>query len=87
MISLQHIDYYYVFCIHVWCDVILSLVPCLFALWRVDEPVAEDPGVQQVEVAEQELIEGMLCPWPLYLPNNVLYNHFIMNRLNFDGTQ
>jgi hypothetical protein len=24
--------------------------------------VAEDPGVQQVEVAEQELIEGKLCP-------------------------
>jgi hypothetical protein len=24
--------------------------------------VAEDPGVQQIEVAEQELIEGKLCP-------------------------
>jgi hypothetical protein len=24
--------------------------------------VAEDPGVQQVEVPEQELIEGKLCP-------------------------
>jgi hypothetical protein len=47
---------YYVFCIHVCCDVNLSLVPCLFVLWRVDEPVAEDPGVQQVEIAEQELI-------------------------------
>jgi hypothetical protein len=34
---------------------------CLFVLWRV-EPVAEDPGEQQVEVAEQELIEGKLCP-------------------------
>jgi hypothetical protein len=22
-----------------------------------------------------------------YLPNNVLYNHFGMHRLNFDGTQ
>jgi hypothetical protein len=22
-----------------------------------------------------------------YLPNNVLYNHFIMHRFNFDGTQ
>jgi hypothetical protein len=22
-----------------------------------------------------------------YLPNNVLYNHFGMSRLNFDGTQ
>ena len=35
---------------------------CLFVLWRVEEPVAEDPGEQQVEVAEQELIEGKLCP-------------------------
>jgi hypothetical protein len=49
-------------CIHVWCDVNFSLVPCLFVLWRVDKPVAEDLGVQQVEVAEQELIEGKLCP-------------------------
>jgi hypothetical protein len=41
---------------------IFSFVLCLFVLWRVEEPVAEDPGVQQVEVAEQELIEGKLCP-------------------------
>ena len=39
---------------------------CLFVLWWVEEPVAEDPGEQQVEVAEQELIEGKLCPWPLF---------------------
>jgi hypothetical protein len=37
---------------------------CLFVLWRVEEPVTEDPGEQQVEVAEQELVEGKLCPWP-----------------------
>jgi hypothetical protein len=35
---------------------------CLFVLWRVEEPVTEDPGEQQVEVAEQELTEGKLCP-------------------------
>jgi hypothetical protein len=35
---------------------------CLFVLWRVEEPVDEDPGEQHVEVAEQELIEGKLCP-------------------------
>ena len=34
----------------------------LFVLWRVEEPVAEDTGEQQVEVAEQELNEGKLCP-------------------------
>jgi hypothetical protein len=61
MISLRCVDYYYVLCIHVWFDVNLSLVPCLFVLWRVDELVAVDSGVQQVEVTEQELIEGKLC--------------------------
>jgi hypothetical protein len=30
-------------------------------LMRVEEPVAEDPGAQQIEVAEQELVEGKLC--------------------------
>jgi hypothetical protein len=44
-------------------------------------------GVQQVEVAEQELIEGKLCPLPLLLPNNVLYNYLFMHRHNFDGAQ
>ena len=44
-------------------DVMLILpMHCLFVLWRVEEPVTEDPGEQQVEVAEQELIEGKLCP-------------------------
>jgi hypothetical protein len=31
-------------------------------LMRVDEQVTVDPEVQQVEVTEQELIEGKLCP-------------------------
>ena len=39
---------------------------CLFVLRRVEEPVTEDPGEQQIEVAEQVLIEGKLCPWPLF---------------------
>ena len=43
--------------------VILILpIHCLFVLLRVDEQDTEDPCVQQVEVAEQELIEGKLCP-------------------------
>jgi hypothetical protein len=29
---------------------------------RVDEQATEEPEVQQVEIAEQELIEGKLCP-------------------------
>jgi hypothetical protein len=29
---------------------------------RVDEQATEDPVVQLVETAEQELVEGKLCP-------------------------
>jgi hypothetical protein len=58
-----------------------------FVLLRVDEQAPEDPGVQQVDNSEQELVEGKLCPWQLLLPNNVLYNHYGMIRLNFDGTR
>jgi hypothetical protein len=50
---------YYVFMIGV---MLISAIPCLFVLLRVDKQAIEDPGVQQVEVAEQELIEGKLCP-------------------------
>jgi hypothetical protein len=35
-------------------------------LMRVDEQATMESEVQQVEVAEQELIEGKLCPWPLF---------------------
>jgi hypothetical protein len=41
---------------------LISAIPCLFVLMRVDEPATEDPGVQLVETAEQELVEGNLCP-------------------------
>jgi hypothetical protein len=34
----------------------------MFVLWRVEELVTEDPGDQEIEVAEQELNEGKLCP-------------------------
>jgi hypothetical protein len=50
------------FCLHVWCDVNFLYILCMFVLWRVEEPVTDDPGDQQIEVAEQELIEGKLCP-------------------------
>jgi hypothetical protein len=61
MISFRCVDYYYVFYI-LFGVMLISSIPCLFVLLRVDEQAIEDPGVQQVEVAEQELIEGMLCP-------------------------
>jgi hypothetical protein len=39
------------------------MLVCIVASRR---PVTEDPGEQQIEVAEQELIEGKLCPWSLF---------------------
>jgi hypothetical protein len=41
---------------------LISFVPCLFVLLRVDEQVTEDQGVQREEIAEQELVEGKLWP-------------------------
>jgi hypothetical protein len=40
---------------------LISHVICLFVLLRVDEQVIEEPGTQQVENTEQELVEGKLC--------------------------
>jgi hypothetical protein len=42
--------------------ILISPVPCLFVLLRIDGQATEDPGAQQVENAEQELVEGKLCP-------------------------
>jgi hypothetical protein len=44
---------------------LISAILCLFVLLRVDEQATEDPGVQQVETAEQELVEGKLYSWSL----------------------
>jgi hypothetical protein len=35
---------------------LISPIPCLFLLLRVDEQATEDPGAQQVENTEQELV-------------------------------
>jgi hypothetical protein len=41
---------------------LISAILCLFVLMRVDEPATEEPEVQQVETAKQELVEGKLYP-------------------------
>jgi hypothetical protein len=41
---------------------LISPIPCLFVLLRVDEQTTEDTCVQQVDNSEQELVEGKLCP-------------------------
>jgi hypothetical protein len=40
---------------------LISPIPYLFVLLRIDEQVTEEPGAQQVENSEQELAEGKLC--------------------------
>jgi hypothetical protein len=52
---------------------------------RVDEQATEDPEVQLVETAEQELIEGKLCPWSLLLTIHVLINDNDLHRLILMG--
>jgi hypothetical protein len=41
---------------------LISPVPWLFVLLRVDGQVTEDSEAQQVDTTEQELVEGKLCP-------------------------
>jgi beta-lactam-binding protein with PASTA domain len=41
---------------------LIFAIPCVFVLMRVDEQAIEDPWVQQVETAEQELVKDKLCP-------------------------
>jgi hypothetical protein len=41
---------------------LIFAILCTFVLMRVDEQATEDRGVQQIEVTEQELIKGKLCP-------------------------
>ena len=57
---------------------------CIVSM-RVDEQATQDSEVQQVEIAEQELIEGKLCPCSLLLPIHVLINHNDLHRLILMG--
>jgi hypothetical protein len=41
---------------------LISPVPCLFVLLRVDGKATEDPRAHQKENTKQELVEGKLCP-------------------------
>jgi hypothetical protein len=66
---------------------LISPIPCLFVLLRVDEQAIEDLRTQQVENSEQELMKESCALDHFSLPNNVLYNHCGIFRLNFDGTQ
>jgi hypothetical protein len=59
-------------------------VPCLFVLLRLArgyESLEEQVGIWNLKSQASCALDHF------YLPNNVLYNHFGMHRLNYDGTQ
>jgi hypothetical protein len=64
---------------------LISAIPCLFVLLRVDEQATEDPGVQQVQTAEQESLKASCDLVHLFLPNNVLISHNDLHRLILMG--
>jgi hypothetical protein len=41
---------------------LISVIPCLLVLLRIDKQVTEDPETQRVENTKHELVEGKLCP-------------------------
>jgi hypothetical protein len=59
-------------------------IPCLFVLLRIavrSRESEEHHGTWNLESQASCALDHF------YLPYNVLYNHFGMRRLNFDGTQ
>jgi hypothetical protein len=44
MILCSCVDFYYVFCLHIWCDVNFAIL-CMFVLMQVDEQATVDPEV------------------------------------------
>jgi hypothetical protein len=69
---------------------LISPILCLFVLLRVDKQVIEDPGTavpSRWKLLSRSSLKTSCALDHFYLPNNVLYNHFGMHRLNFDGTQ
>ena len=57
----------------------------MFVLWRVEEPMTEDPGAQQIEVAEQESLKASCALDHLFLSSHVLINHNDLHRLILMG--
>jgi hypothetical protein len=47
--------------VYIFGAMLIFAILCMFVLMRVDEQATVDPEVQQIEVAEQEIIEGKLC--------------------------
>jgi hypothetical protein len=66
-ISLRRVEYYYVVCAYVWCDVILP-IPCLFVSLRIEVRSRESkdhPGTWNLESQASCALDHS------FLPNNV----------------
>jgi hypothetical protein len=63
---------------------LISPIPCLFVLLRVDEQVTKEHGTQQVENTKQELVEFYALD-QFSIPNNVHVNHYDLHRLTLMG--
>jgi hypothetical protein len=58
-------------------------IPCLFLLLRLavrSREYEDHPGTWNLKSQASCALDHF------YLPNNVIYNHLLMHRLNFDGT-
>jgi hypothetical protein len=54
--------FFIVYFIYMFGVMLILLYYVYIVLMLVDEQATVDPKVQQIEVAEQDLIEGKLCP-------------------------
>jgi hypothetical protein len=59
-------------------------IPCLFVLLRL---VVRSRGSEDHHGTWNLKSQASCALDHFHLPNNVLYNHLIMHRFNFDGTQ
>jgi hypothetical protein len=88
-ISLQYVDYNS-FYPHVWCDVNLSntMFVCDAMSRRISDrgPRCSEGG-SLTDAKFRSSLKASCALDHFCLPNNVLYNHFGMLRLNLDGTQ
>jgi hypothetical protein len=82
-ISLRRVDYYYAVCTYVWCDVNFAYI--MFVCIATFS--SEVTNHLMSKLVPRILSPRQVAPLTTFLPNNVLYSHFGMHRLNFDGTQ
>jgi hypothetical protein len=64
---------------------LISPIPCLFVLLRVNEQVTEESDTQKVEILSNSFLKASYALEHSSLPNNVLINYYGMLRLILMG--